>query len=86
LLGLDVDHFGGGTGLCKVPHDGPELGVVNRDDLYKRWLRSKGVEFKVEDNLDLIVYKEAEKIFLNKWKDETHFIPVKVLSDHTLSR
>ena len=78
LLGLDADHFGGGTGLCKVPHDGPELGVLNRNELYKRWLTSKGIDFKEEDNLDLIVYQEAEKIFLNKWRDQLKFIPVKV--------
>lgn len=78
LLGLDADHFGGGTGLCKVPHVGPELGCVNRDDLYRRWLTSKGIPFKEGDNLDLIVYVEAEKIFLNKWRDELKFIPVKV--------
>lgn len=85
LLGLDVDHFGGGTGLCKVPHDGPELGVVNRDDLYRRWLTSKGIVFKEGDNLDLIVYKEAERIFLNKWRDLLHFVPVKVGLDYRVT-
>lgn len=85
LLGLDADHFGGGTGLCKVPHEGPELGCLNRDGLYRRWLTSKGIGFQEGDNLDLIVYKEAEKIFLNKWRDELHFIPVKVETDHSIT-
>lgn len=84
LLGLDADHFGGGTGLCKVPHVGPELGCVNRDELYKRWLEAKGIAFKDGDNLDLIVYKEAEKIFLNKWRDELKFLPLKVNLDHSI--
>ncbi|SRR5258705_2050742 len=84
LLGLDADHFGGGTGLCKVPHEGPELGVLNRNELYRKWLTSKRIEFKEETNLDLIVYKEAERIFLNKWRDLLHFVPVKVESDYTL--
>ena len=86
LLGLDVDHFGGGTGLCKVPHEGPELGVVNRDELYRRWLTSKGIPFAPDaNNLDYIVYTEAEKIFLNKWRDETHFVPFKVSPNHDIT-
>lgn len=85
LLGLDADHFGGGTGLCKVPHEGPELGVLNRDKLYRRWLTEQKIPFATDaDNLDYIVYVEAEKIFLKKWRDESYFIPVKVLSDYSL--
>lgn len=85
LFGLDVDHLAGGTGMIAVPHEGPELGVLNRNELYKRWLTSKGIAFKEDDNLDLIVYRKAEQIFLSKWKDELKFIPVKVAPDYTIT-
>lgn len=85
MVGIQCDHFGGGTGLCKVPHDGPELGVLNRDASYRKWLQLKGITYSTdEENFDALVYKEAEKIFLNKWRDELHFIPVKVMKDYTV--
>jgi len=85
MMGIECDHFGGGTGLCKVPHEGPEQGVLNRNELYKKWLDEKKIPWKEEDNnLDFLVYTEAEKIFLSKWRDETHFIPVKVTPDYTV--
>ena len=85
MMGIECDHFGGGTGLCKVPHEGPELGVLNRNESYRKWLTEKEIPFKEDDNLDYIVYKEAEKIFLSKWRDELGFIPVKVGSDYTVT-
>lgn len=84
MIGIQCDHSGGGTGLCKVPHEGPELGVLNRDELYKKWLTQKEIPFTAEDNLDLLVYKEAERIFLDKWRDSMQFVPVKVASDYTV--
>lgn len=86
LFGLDADHLGGGTGLINIPHDGPELGVLNREAMYKRWLTTKGIPYKDGDNLDLIVYIEAEKLFLNKWRDQLAFIPIKVNKDYTIGR
>lgn len=86
LFGLDADHLGGGTGLIAIPHDGPELGVLNREAMYKRWLTSKSIPYKDGDNLDLIVYIEAERLFLNKWRDQSHFIPLKVNKDYTIGR
>ncbi len=86
MIGIQCDHSGGGTGLCKVPHEGVELGVLNRNESYKKWLTQKSISFKEDDNLDLVVYKEAEKIFLNKWRDQLAFLPLKVSSDYTITR
>lgn len=86
MIGIECDHASGGTGMCAVPHEGrPEMGVINRNALYRKWLTKKGISFTDDqDNLDALVYKEAEKIFLSKWRDESAFIPLKVASDYTL--
>lgn len=85
MIGVECDHFGGGTGLGKLQSaDRVQLGVLNRDESYKRWFAEKGIAWKEGDNLDAIAYREAEKIFLDKWRDELHFIPLKVAPDYTI--
>jgi len=85
MIGIECDHFGGGTGLGKLQGPGViQYGVLNREENYKKWLAYKGMTWVEGENLDAVVYKEAEKIFLSKWRDDLHFIPVKVAPDYTL--
>jgi hypothetical protein len=78
-MGIECDHFGGGIGLCKVP--GKQKGILNRDQHYQKWLTEHGVPYDPK-HIDLAMYKESEHRYLSKWRDETHFIPFRVLRDY----
>lgn len=85
-FGLDVDHFSGGIGLAKarVSPDIAEPGVLNRDKLYKRWLTEHNLPYN-EENPDTAMYVEGERRYLSKWRDETHFIPLTVNPDYSIT-
>ncbi len=82
IVGIDADHFSGGTGLCRVP--GEQLGLVNRDALYRKWLKEHNLPADVE-NPDIEIYKEGERRFLGKWRDELKFIPLRVNPDYSIT-
>ncbi len=82
VLGIQCDHFSGGTGMGKVP--GEQKGPRNRDEMYIRWLTANNMTWN-KDNPDLTIYVEGEKRFLSKWRDELHFIPLRVNSDHSIN-
>lgn len=73
-IGIECDHFSGGT----------RGGVRNRDEFYSEWLESEGIPYNVE-NPDMSVYKEGEKRFLSRWRDEIKFIPLRVESDWSIT-
>ena len=81
VIGIFCDHGSGGTGLCKVP--GEHLGVKNRDEMYRKWLAAHNLPADT-DNPDLEIYKEGERRFLSKWRDELRFVPVHVNSDYSI--
>ncbi len=82
IVGIACDHFSGGTGLCKAL--GEHKGVVNRDELYRKWLVAHNLPSDTE-NPDLEVYKEGERRFLGKWRDQLRFIPLRVNSDYSIT-
>jgi GT2 family glycosyltransferase len=81
-LGIASDHFGGGIGMCKVP--GEQVGVRNRYDCYKRFLDMEQIPYGPNDELNQIVYDIGEKIYLNKWREDKRFIPLKVNEDYSI--
>ena len=83
-LGIACDHFGGGIGMCRVP--GEQVGCRNREDCYMRWADAEGIPYEKGQDLNLLVYNIAEKIYLNKWKLEKKLIPFKVRDDYSLER
>ena len=88
VYGLDADHASGGTGLSKArtEADKVELGVVNRNELYKKWFRENNIPFdEADENLDMVMYKEGERRFLDKWRDQLHFLPLKVNTDYSIT-
>ena len=81
-LGIASDHFGGGIGMCKVP--GEQVGVRNREDCYKKFLDAEGLPYVEGQDLNQVVYNMAERIYLNKWRDDKCFIPLKVQDDYSI--
>jgi len=81
VAGIACDHFSGGTGLCKAP--GEHIGLKNRNELYRKWLGENGLSANTE-NPDMDIYTEGERRFLGKWRDELHFIPLRVSVDYSI--
>lgn len=82
--GIECDHTGGGIGLAKARISAdPEPGVLNRDKLYTKWLTERNIPFEPE-LIDSYMYKEGEKRYLGKWRDQLSFIPLKVKSDYSI--
>lgn len=71
LLGIPCDHFGGASGI----------GLDEYHKMAKRWLEAHNLPYDL-DNPDSALYKEAERIFLSKWRDELHFLPLRVGADY----
>lgn len=74
VVGILCDHFSGGT----------SAGIKNRDELYRKWLAAHNLPANTETP-DLEIYKEGERRFLGKWRDELHFIPLLVNSDYSIT-
>jgi len=74
VVGVACDHFSGGTGN----------GVINRDNLYRKWLTAHNLPADTE-NPDMEIYKEGERRFLSKWRDELKFIPLLVNNDYSIN-
>ena len=74
LLGIDCDHFGGASGI----------GLSEYMAMSRRWLEKYDIPHDSESP-DGALYKEAERIFLSKWRDTLHFIPLRVNSDYSIT-
>jgi GT2 family glycosyltransferase len=82
-IDIACDHFSGGTGLCRAP--GVHKGVINRNELYTKWLESQGINSNVPNvDVEVEVFKEAERLFIKKWRDELKFIPLRVEPDYSI--
>jgi len=73
VMGIACDHRSGGIAY----------GVQECHDLYVEWLEANGIPYD-PDRVDLAIYQEGERRFLNTWRDHHKFLPVRVLADHTV--
>lgn len=73
MMGIQCDHFGGGSAL----------GIKSRHKMYEEWMATHPIPYDGAAS-DYAVYHEAEKIFLDRYREQTHFIPLKVLPDYTV--
>jgi hypothetical protein len=71
VLGVDCDHFSGGTG-------------PGADKLMIKWLEDEGIPYDPE-RPDLAMYVESEKRFKKKYI-HNGFAPLRVLPDHSIIR
>lgn len=67
VMGIGCDHISGQT--------------VNQEGKYheaaKRWCEARGINAP-DGNWDLATYKQAERLWLNEYRDAKHLIPIKV--------
>ena len=88
VLGLAVDHFSGYTANTQDKYHDLAKQWMNRkyknirdwidkneDWVYNKYNPSKG---KVPINSDQWLYLEAERMFLQEWRDKKHLIPIKI--------
>lgn len=74
VLGIDCDHFSGGTGA----------GSASADGLMQKWLTSNGIPYDPE-RPDMAIYLASERLFKQKYI-HTGFAPLKVLPDYSIHR
>lgn len=73
VLGIDCDHFSGGT----------RGGAGKADELMCKWLDQMGITYM--DRPDLAMYMASEFLFKHKYMDNG-FAPLKVLPDYSIER
>lgn len=74
VLGFKCDHMSEGTAD----------GCPNRDEMYRGWLAAHDLLANTADP-DVEIYREGERLFLSKWRDELHFIPLRVNPDYSIT-
>lgn len=74
LLGIPCDHLQGGRGI----------GLDEHRKMSQRWLDSRNIPCLSGDP-DHDMYKESERMFLSKWRDELKFIPLRVNDDYSIT-
>lgn len=72
VLGIEVDHFSGGTGP----------GAGEADALMRRWLNEENILFP-KDRPDVAMYIESERRFKSRFKG---FFPLRVMPDYSIMR
>ncbi len=74
VLGFKCDHMS----------DGTADGIPNRDQFYREWLAEHDLPANTASP-DKEIYIEGERLFLSRWRDELHFIPLHVNEDYSIS-
>lgn len=72
-IGIACDHMSGGQ----------RGGINEACRLYEKWLLDHNCVPEIE-NLDRQLYLYGEKQYLEKWRDQSHFIPVIVNKDYSI--
>lgn len=73
-IGIKCDHFSGGT----------STGMPNMVAFYREWLTEEGIVF--DANVDMAVYKEAERRFFAEFKYKNRLIPFVIEKDFSVTR
>lgn len=69
VVGIGCDHLGGRTAVL----------VPEYHAFAEEWCKAHGVALEPDgDGYDYAVYREAERQFLNEYRDQKHIIPVRV--------
>jgi GT2 family glycosyltransferase len=68
VLGIACDHISGQT----VGHEGAY------DDAAREWAEAHGLTLEGSHNWDTVIYKEAERQWINEYRDIKHLVPCKV--------
>lgn len=74
VLGIDCDHFSGGTAG----------GSAKADTLMRNWLSANGISYD-QDRPDIKIYQISERLFKQKYMDNG-FAPLKVQDDFSIVR
>lgn len=74
VLGIDCDHFSGGTAG----------GAGSADELMRSWLEHNRIEYDPE-RPDITMYRVSEYLFKQKYMNN-QFAPLKVLEDYSIER
>jgi len=74
VLGIDCDHFSGGTAG----------GALKADFLMRKWLEENGIEYDPE-RPDITMYLTSEKLFKKKYI-YNGFAPLRVMPDYSIKR
>lgn len=76
VLGVAVDHLGGQTAVLEPGWHA----------LCEQWCRQRGAAPPTEGGWELMLYREAEKTFLQEYRYTKGFIPLRVRADWSIVR